>query len=190
MDHQLRIKENDRFPTQATSMSHLSNVNRLIKDKLTVDQLDMFRRRTIFGRFVDLEMMFCSGVVHHFLSREVAGSSDDSVKLLIGGNVFTFSKDQFMLITGLWRLPGKVVQKKIGKNRLRRKYFNDEASMMLEEFVEVYKQTDFEDDEDAVKVTLILYTELVMMGKSKSKSKVDIDLYNQVDDLDYFNHLD
>ncbi|XP_022154873.1 uncharacterized protein LOC111022026 [Momordica charantia] len=163
MDHQLRIKENDRFSAQATSMSHLSNVNRLIKDKLTADQLDMFRRRTIFGRFVDLEMMFCSGVVHHFLSREVVGSSDDSMSFLIGGNVLTFSKDQFMLITGLWRLP---------------------------EFVEVYKQTDFEDDEDAVKVTLILYTELVMMVKSKSKSKVDIDLYNQVDDLNYFNHLD
>ncbi|XP_022154345.1 uncharacterized protein LOC111021630 [Momordica charantia] len=160
MDHQLRIKENDSFPAQATSMSHMSNVNRLIKDKLTADQLDMFRTRTIFGRFIDLEMMFCSGVVHHFLSREVAGSSDDNMRFLFGGNVLTFSKDQFMLITGLWRLP------------------------------EVYKQTDFEDDEDVVKVTLILYTELVMMGKSKSKSKVDIDLYNQVDDLDYFNHLD
>ncbi|XP_022158064.1 uncharacterized protein LOC111024638 [Momordica charantia] len=62
--------------------------------------------------------------------------------------------------------------------------------MLLKEFVEVYNQTDFEDDGDTVKVILILYTELVMMGKSKSKLKVDIDLYNQVDDLDYFNHLD
>lgn len=189
MEHTLKVSEADRFPAQVTSLSHLSTTNKIINQKLTPTQLDMFRKRTIFGRFVDLDMMFCSALVHYFLLREVVDTRPDVMSFDILGTIVTFSKAEFLLMTGLWRSSGRVLQK-VSKNRLRREYFKDVVDLRLEEFEQEYKKIVFANDDDAVKVSLIYYTEIVMMGKNKGKSNVDKDLYGQVEDLDYFNNMD
>lgn len=48
----------------------------------------------------------------------------------------------------------------------------------------------FANDVDAVKVSLILYAGLAMMGKANNKCHVYKELFGEVDDLDYFNNLD
>ncbi|XP_038874922.1 uncharacterized protein LOC120067433 [Benincasa hispida] len=89
-----RIPEADRFLSQVTSLAHIANANKIVKEKLTPRQLDMFKRtvfgrfgkivkekltprqldmfkRTVFGRFVDVDMVFNSPVIHHMLLREI-----------------------------------------------------------------------------------------------------------------------
>lgn len=68
-----------RFLGQVTSLSHISDVNKHIKEKLTPQELDMFRKEIIFGQFVDLDMMFYRLLVHYFMLREVADTPTDSI---------------------------------------------------------------------------------------------------------------
>lgn len=92
---------------------------RSLSNRSLVPHLDMFRKGTISRRFVDLDMMFCSFLVHYFLLREVADDTADSMSLNIGaGTIVTFSKAEFLLITGLWRPSSRVIQKKVSKKRL------------------------------------------------------------------------
>lgn len=62
----------------------------------------MFMRRTKLDHFVDFDMMFCSGLVHYFLLREVIDSRPDAMNFNIRGTIMTFSKAEFLLRTGLW----------------------------------------------------------------------------------------
>lgn len=80
----------------------------IIKKKLTLEptQLEIFRS-TVFGRFVDVEYVFYSALVHCILLREVVdGRRPDVMTFNIRGTtVVTFLKAVFLLITGLWRSP-------------------------------------------------------------------------------------
>lgn len=56
----LKIDVADRFTGQATSLSsHIGIANRIVKEKLTERQIGMFRR-TMFGRFMDTNIIFNS----------------------------------------------------------------------------------------------------------------------------------
>ncbi|XP_022156780.1 uncharacterized protein LOC111023611 [Momordica charantia] len=171
MTHAFKISQKDRFLGLVTSLCHLSNVNKHIKQKLTPEQLDMFMKETIFGRFVDLDMMFYSPLVHYFLLRKVIDALIDSMCFSIGGTTITVSKAEFLSMTQLWRPSGRVFQKK--------------------DFEQLYKDTFFDNNEDAAKVTLVYCTEFGMMVKKyKVKSNVNDDPYGDIDDLDHFSHID
>ena len=81
---------------QATSLAHIANVNKNVLNKLTPDQLEIFKR-TIFGRFVDMDMVFNNSIAHQMLLREVKMKRGD-----IGGEIVIFSKDAFLLMANLW----------------------------------------------------------------------------------------
>ncbi|XP_038901253.1 maltose excess protein 1-like, chloroplastic [Benincasa hispida] len=63
MATRFRIAEGDRFPNQVTSLAHIANANKIVKEKLTPTHLAMFKR-TIFGRFVNVDMVFNSPPSH------------------------------------------------------------------------------------------------------------------------------
>lgn len=94
-------------------------MNKLIKQKFTPTQLHIFKKRTIFGHFVDLDLVVCSALVYYFLLREVADNMEDAMSFNIGNTIVTFSKIEFLLITGFWQPSGTVVQKKVPKIRFR-----------------------------------------------------------------------
>lgn len=189
MTHVFKVCIEDRFPGQVTSLSHIGNANKVIKNKLTPTQLDMFRR-TILGRLVDVDLVFNSPLVHHILLREVMDERPDVMSFDLRGTIATFSKKEFMLLTGLWQAPEQVVHKKVSSTHLRAKYFNGMTEINLKEFEQKYENLVFKNDEDAVKISLVYYIELAMMGKDKVKTLVDRSLYGVVDDLQYFNSLD
>ena len=54
----------------------------------------------------------------------------------------------------------------------------------------VYKEMEFENDMDAMKMSVLYYTELVMMGKEKMTVNMDKKLFPDVEDLEYFNSMD
>lgn len=48
----------------------------------------------------------------------------------------------------------------------------------------------FETDVDIVKITVVYYTKLAMMGKEKMRTYVDMRLFVDVENMDYFISLD
>ena len=49
---------------------------------------------------------------------------------------------------------------------------------------------DFENDMDTVKMSLVYYIELAMMGEKETRENVDKKLFLDVEDLEYFNPMD
>lgn len=90
-------------------------------------------------------------------------------------------------MTGLWQSPTKLVQRVEATESLRTKYFGNELMVDMHpiNFEEICKNVNFYNDLDTVKITLVYYTELAMMGKDKKKSVIDKSLLDDVEDLEY-----
>ncbi|XP_038880341.1 uncharacterized protein LOC120071983 [Benincasa hispida] len=192
MSKSLKIREVDRFPGQVTCLAHVANANKIVKQKLTERQLEMFKR-TVFGRFLDIELVFNNPLIHHMLLREVKNSGMNSISFFVRGKVVIFSKDEFLLITCLWRSPTRVRWSEESSHELFTRYFGSQLTsdaFHLHLLEEEYKELVFENDDDAVKITLVYYTEVAMMGKNKQKNAIDRTLFDDVEDIDYYNNLD
>ncbi|XP_038885907.1 uncharacterized protein LOC120076213 [Benincasa hispida] len=179
MARQFKIPPHDRFLGQATSISfHIGTTNKIVKEKLTPTKLALFRKM-VFGRFVDMDIIFNSPLVHYILLREVEDDRKDAMTFNLNGMVVTFTKEDFLLVTGLWR-------------SLHSRCFKNDfvGDIHIDTLETVYKEMEFENDMDAMKMTLVYYTELGMMGREKTKANVDKTLLIDVEDLDYFNSLD
>lgn len=96
-----KIPLNEWFLAQYTSLSHIKTANVATKRKLSQPQLNAFRR-TIFGCYVDLTIIFSSSVIHEALLREVIHTREDGTTCNIRGLLLTFDKPEFLLMTGLW----------------------------------------------------------------------------------------
>ncbi|XP_038885808.1 uncharacterized protein LOC120076102 [Benincasa hispida] len=192
MSKSLKIHVVDRFSRQVTYLAHVANANKIVKQKLTERQLEMFKR-TVFGRFIDIELVFNSPLIHHILLSEVKNSGMDSISFFVRGKVITFSKDGFLLITGLWQSPTRVGWSEESSHELFTRYFGSRLTsdaFHLHLLKEEYKELVFENDDDAVKITLIYYIKVAMMGKNKQKNVVDRTIFDDVEDIDYYNNLD
>lgn len=66
----LKYKVEHEFHSQIINMSHIRHANKVVKEKLSLAQLDLFRRTTIFRCLVDLDL-FNNPLVHYILQREV-----------------------------------------------------------------------------------------------------------------------
>lgn len=72
-----KIVVQDCFPSQATNLSsHTEIANRILKEKLMERQLDMFKR-IVFGRYMDMDIVFNSPLVHRILLKEVKTNNND-----------------------------------------------------------------------------------------------------------------
>ncbi|XP_038896011.1 uncharacterized protein LOC120084191 [Benincasa hispida] len=157
MATRFRIAEADRFPGQVTNLVHIANANKIVKEKLTPTQLDMFKR-TVFGRFVDVDMVFNSPIVHHMLLRKVKRRRSNSMSFSVYGKYFG--------------------------NRVTK------DTLHLRQLEEKYKDLEFENDDAAVKISLVYYTEVTMMEKNKQKNAIYLKRFKDVQNLEYYNSLD
>ncbi|XP_038902309.1 uncharacterized protein LOC120088943 [Benincasa hispida] len=147
----------DQFLSQVMSLAYITNAKKIVKEKFTPRQLEMFKR-TVFGRFVDVDMVFNSPIIHHMLLREVKRTRSDSISFSVCG---------------------KYLGNRVTKDTLHVR--------LLEE---KYKELEFENDEVAMKITLVYHTEVAMMGKNKQKSAVDLKRFKDVQNIKYYNSLD
>ncbi|XP_038889074.1 uncharacterized protein LOC120078848 [Benincasa hispida] len=157
MSTHFRIPVVDRFPSQVTSLAHIANANKTVKEKLIPRQLEMFKR-IVFERFEDVDMVFNNQIIHHMLLREVKRTRADSISFSVGGNIVTFSNDDFLSMTGLWRSPMRVDRYEQSSYELAIKYFVNRVTkdtLHLRLLEEKYKELEFENDGDAVKITLV-----------------------------------
>ncbi|XP_038887207.1 uncharacterized protein LOC120077396 [Benincasa hispida] len=162
---QFKIPPHDRFPGQTTSLSsHIGTTNKIVKEKLTPTMLALFKK-TIFGRFIDMDIIFNSPLVHYILLREVENHRKDAMTFDLNGTVVTFTKEDFLLGNGI-------------------------MDIHIGTLETVYKEMEFENDMDVLKMTLVYYTKLAMMGREKARANVDKILLIDVKDLDYLNSMD
>ena len=127
MARKFKIAPQDRFSGQATSLSsHIGITNKIVKEKLIATQLYLFKK-TVFGRFVEIDIIFNNPLVHHILLREVhdQNSNVESMYFNLSGHTVKFSKDEFLLVTGIWRSLVIVPRTAEVTSALRTKYFHN-----------------------------------------------------------------
>ncbi|KAL4037836.1 hypothetical protein IC575_001436 [Cucumis melo] len=176
------------FP--ATMSCQVHKIGSLIKDKLTKEQLQMFDK-TIFGPLLNVNMVFNDELIYHFLLRQIPedGNADEICFSVLGKNV-RFTQKEFNIITGLWPT-NNLLEKDCDSKRLQSLLFGSENKKLITclEIEEIFKNFEFTNDDDAVKVALVVFIETVMVGKDK-KTQYDMDILGRVDDEEAFKSFD
>ncbi|KAA0032785.1 Ulp1-like peptidase [Cucumis melo var. makuwa] len=154
------------FP--ATLSCQVHKIDSLIKDKLTKEQLKMFNK-TIFGPLLNVNMVFKGQLIYYFLLRQIPkeANADEIYFSVLGKNVY-FTQKEFNIITGLW--PTNItLEKDYDNKRLQSLPFKSENKKITTclEVEEIFKNFEFTNDHDAVKVALAVFIETMMVEKDK-----------------------
>ncbi|KAA0037238.1 hypothetical protein IC582_013546 [Cucumis melo] len=176
------------FPATVSCQVH--KISTLIKDKLTKEQLQMFDK-TIFGSLLNVNMVFNDQLIHHFLLRQISedGNADGIYFSVLGKNV-RFTQKKFNIIIGLWPT-NTTLEKDYDNKLLHNLLFGSEKKKVITclEIEEIFKNFKFTNDDDAVKVTLVVFIVTVMVRKDK-KTQFDMDILGRVDDEEAFKSFD
>ncbi|KAK3199039.1 hypothetical protein Dsin_022454 [Dipteronia sinensis] len=192
----LKIKEDDRFPSRVSGYCNWESI-RLIKSILSPKQLDLFRA-TCFGHFLDVSDMVLSGqFCHHILLREChVRDVDDTPSTFwfyVGNEVIRFSAVEFCLVTGLTIGDSSESPSNISKHmdkRLHQSYFQD-GKVHVKVFANWFRNlgpNNNVNDNDMVKLALILFLEMTLVGKD-DRNAIQYWALQLVDDLDAFNNF-
>ncbi|KAA0037834.1 Ulp1-like peptidase [Cucumis melo var. makuwa] len=119
---------------------------------------------------------------HHFYSI-VEDEGKDSISFLLGGVVCTFGRREFNIITGLWGPKEDYIQL-VGKE----KFFKDKECVYVSDLEDIFLEYEGDDD-DIVKLALVYFIEISLLGKDR-RTKVDIGFFKIADDWNTFNNYD
>ncbi|KAA0026309.1 Ulp1-like peptidase [Cucumis melo var. makuwa] len=114
----------------------------------------------------------------------------DGICISVLGKNVRFTQKKFNIITGLW--PTNITLEKDYDNKhLQSLLFGSENKKIISclEVEEIFKNFEFTNDHDVVKVTLAVFIETVTVGKDK-KTHFDMDILGRVDDKDVFMSFD
>ncbi|KAA0065944.1 MuDRA-like transposase [Cucumis melo var. makuwa] len=143
----------------ATVSCQVHKISNLIKDKLTKDQLQIYLKTVT------------------------------QMESILGKNVH-FTQKEFNIITGLWPT-NNPLEKDCDSKRLQNLLIGSENKKLITclEIEEIFKNFEFTNDDDAVKVALAVFIETVMVRKDK-KTQFDMDILGRVDDEEAFKRFD
>ncbi|KAL4035781.1 hypothetical protein IC575_004488 [Cucumis melo] len=181
-----KINPSHHFYSIVSCLSHLEKTTHNIKVKLKPDQLALFKK-TKFGHFLDLNIVFNGPLIHYLLLREVEDEGKDSISFLLGGVVCTFGRREFNIITGLWGPIEDYIQL-VGNSRLLEKFFKDKECVYVSDLEDIFLEYEGDDD-DIVKLALVYFIEISLLGKDR-RTKVDIGFFKIADDWNTFNNYD
>ncbi|TYK02424.1 Ulp1-like peptidase [Cucumis melo var. makuwa] len=111
---------------------------------------------------------------HHFYAL-VEDEGKDYISFLLGGVVCTFGRREFNIITGLWGPKEESIQL-VGNSSLLEKFFKENECIYGSDLEDIFLEYEGDDD-DIVKLTLVYFIELSLLGKDR-QTKVDIDKVN------------
>ncbi|KAL4025634.1 hypothetical protein IC575_014038 [Cucumis melo] len=152
-----KINPSHHFYSLVSCLSHLEKTTHNIKAKLKPDQLALFRK-TKFGHFLDLNIVFNGPLIHYLLLREVEDEGKDSISFLLGGVVCTFGRREFNIVTGLWGPKEDYIQLG-GNSRLLEKFFKDKDCVYVSDLEDIFLEYEGDDD-DIVKLALVYFIEI------------------------------
>ena len=178
------------FPAVITNLSDKGVISD-IKNMLSSKQLSMFRK-TCFGHFLDLDtsLKFSGVMAQSVLLREIekADAQPEEMWFHLCGHEVRFSVIEFGLVMGLSFNQGKVTkQMNTNRNSVRYRYFTPGPityGEMKEKFTTTLWET--EDDEMAVKMSLLYCLNLFLLGADKRRV-IEDDVLQMVDNLELFN---
>ncbi|KAL0558987.1 hypothetical protein IC582_003576 [Cucumis melo] len=157
-----KINPSHHFYALVSCLFHLEKTTHNIKVKLKTDQLALFRK-TKFGNFLDLNIVFNGPLIHYLL----------------------LSRREFNIIIGLWGPKEEYIQL-VGNSRLLEKFFKDKKCIFVSDLEDIFLEYEGDDD-DIVKLALVYFIELSLLGKDR-RTKVDIDFFKIADDWNTFNN--
>ncbi|TYK06358.1 Ulp1-like peptidase [Cucumis melo var. makuwa] len=118
---------------------------------------------------------------------EVEDEGKDCIIFLLGGVVCTFGRREFNIITGLLGPREEYIQL-VGNSRLLEKFFKDKECIYVSDLKDIFLEYEGDDD-DIVKLALVYFIELSLLGKDR-RTKVDIGFFKIADDWNTFNNYD
>ncbi|XP_044460531.1 uncharacterized protein LOC123192154 [Mangifera indica] len=187
---ELRFPLEKHFKAQVTTRGY-RDIGAVIKKLLTERQLQMFRR-TCFGHFLELKDSRFSGVlIHSFILRAVNKvTSGEELWFRVNDVDVRFSAYEFAIMTGLrfshlvdidLYIPSKAT------DRILQTYFHGCKSVTYADLSRVFQQRPWgEDDTDAVKLALLFYLHMGLLGSDLRKT-IPQKILQLVDHLDGFN---
>ncbi|KAL0549068.1 hypothetical protein IC582_013548 [Cucumis melo] len=181
-----KINPSHHFYALVSYLSHLEKTTHNIKAKLKPDQLALFRK-TKFGHFLDLNTVINGPLSHYLLLREVEDEGKDYISFLLGGIVCTFGRREFNIITGLWGPKEESIQL-VWNSRLLEKFFKDKECIYVSNLEDIFLEYEGDDD-DIVKLALVYFIKLSLLGKDR-RTRVDIGFFKIADDWNTFNNYD
>ncbi|KAA0048756.1 Ulp1-like peptidase [Cucumis melo var. makuwa] len=136
-----------------------------------------------FGPLLNVNMVFNGQLIHHFLLKQIPKEANaDGICFSVLGKNVCFTQKEFNIMTGLWPTNTKL-RKDYDNKCLQSLLFGSENKKIITclEIEEIFKNFEFTNDHDAVKVALAVFIETVMVGKDK-KTQFDMDILGRVDD--------
>ncbi|KAA0054419.1 Ulp1-like peptidase [Cucumis melo var. makuwa] len=94
---------------------------------------------------------------------------------------------EFNIITGLWGPKEDYIQF-VGNSRLLEKFFKDKECVYVSDLEDIFLEYEGDDD-DIVKLALVYFIEISLLGKDR-RTKVDIGFFKIADDWNTFNNYD
>ncbi|KAA0038137.1 Ulp1-like peptidase [Cucumis melo var. makuwa] len=94
---------------------------------------------------------------------------------------------EFNIITGLWGPKEDYIQL-VGNSRLLEKFFKDKECIYVSDLEDIFLEYE-DDDDDIVKLALVYFIEISLLGKDR-RTKVDIGFFKIADDWNTFNNYD
>ncbi|KAA0051248.1 Ulp1-like peptidase [Cucumis melo var. makuwa] len=102
---------------------------------------------------------------------------------VVGGR----GRREFNIITGLWGPKEDYIQL-VGNSRLLEKFFKDKECVYVSDLEDIFLEYEGDDD-DIVKLALVYFIEISLLGKDR-RTKVDIGFFKIADDWNTFNNYD
>ena len=190
----MKIPYVDHFPGRITSMCKLDVVVNAIREKLTRQQLKLFKD-DIFGHFLQCRSYPFSGViVHNILLRQVShgdGNDKDELWFQVGDHLIRLSIGEWCLVTGLCYGEKVFLTKHKTNHRLLNKYFGGRIrDINLGQFEEIFMNLRFKtmNDIDALKIAMFYFADRVLHGR-KDHCQINFNLLNEVDDINHFRSI-
>ncbi|KAK9166276.1 hypothetical protein Scep_001467 [Stephania cephalantha] len=123
-------------------------------------------------------------IIHNLLLREGVASKSDAMAVVIGDNANIFYAYQFHKIIGLTIGSTSFPENKqdINKSSIIKEFFGGNHMIKRTELDEVYKGSNTTNDKLFLRLTLVYFLELALMGKDE-KTNVDTNILAMVDNL-------
>ena len=177
--------DKDMYRARVTIKSFLNHTVKKIKNKINSKQLTMFEKGC-FGYFLKVqELQFSGQTVNEMLWRQCVGEDMDVMEFNFGGSGARFTIQEFGLITGLCCGPIPTTRAATS-HHFRDKYFSSrKLPLHNSDIDDIFDRVTCEDDDDMLRLALLLFLETVVLGKEKP-TPVPLEHIDMLDDLEYF----
>lgn len=121
----------------------------------------------------------------------VEGAGEYELWFGIGRSKIRFSKREFCLVTGLkFGCLSNIINEEYESvdGGIHERYFNNNPDLLVKALHEAFMKVEFKNKKDALKMALVLFVELILMGQDY-RHKVSRWLLRLVEDLRAFNRF-